>query len=65
MRTTVTLDSKDLDRLMRETGLKTKSGAVAFAVQEALRLKAIVRQDQQRGKATFNRRVTAWRHVAR
>jgi len=65
MRTTVTLDSDDVKRLMQETGLKTKAGAVAYAVQEALRLKAIVRQDQQQGKATFDRRVQKWRHLAR
>jgi Arc/MetJ family transcription regulator len=65
MRTTVTLESADVVRLMRETGLKSKAKAVGYAVKEALRLKAIVRQDGMCGKASFDRRVARWRHLGR
>lgn len=65
MRTTVTLESSDVVRLMRETGLKSKAKAVGYAVKEALRLKAIARQDRMCGKATFDRRVARWRHLDR
>ena len=65
MRTTVTLESDSVNRLMRETGLKSKAKAVGYAVREALRLKAIERQDRMCGKATFDRRIARWRHLAR
>jgi len=64
-RTTVTMESADVERLMRETGLKSKAKAVNYAVREALRLKAIERQDHMCGKATFDRRAADWRHLAR
>lgn len=65
MRTTVTLDSKDLTTLMKETGLKTKAKAVAYAVEQTLRLKEIEKLEKLCGKASFDRRVLKWRHFAR
>ncbi|MEK7477120.1 MAG: hypothetical protein AAB152_15960 [Candidatus Coatesbacteria bacterium] len=50
---------------VRATALKTTAKAVRYAVKKALRLKAIGRQDRMCGRATFDRRVTRWRHSSR
>jgi len=65
MRTTVTLDSAKLDRLVREGRFKSKAKAVEQAVEDALRLRLVRTLSACRGKATFDRRVLKWRHLAR
>jgi Arc/MetJ family transcription regulator len=65
MRTTVTLESEELDRLVKVTGLRTKAKAVTYAVKQALRLKKIEDLEKLRGKTSLDRRVLRWRHLDR
>jgi len=65
MRTTVTLDSSDLQKLMKTAGIKTKSKAVAYAVEQALRLQNIEKLEHLRGKVSIDPRVLKWRNLAR
>ena len=65
MRTTVTLESEALDKLVKVTGLGTKAKAVAYAVKQALRLKKIEDLEKLRGKTSLDRRVLRWRHLDR
>jgi len=65
MRTTVTLDSADLSKLLKTTGLKSKAKAVAYAVGQALRLKEIERLEALRGKVGIDRKVLKWRSLGR
>ena len=65
MRTTVTLESEELDRLVKVTGLRTKAKAVTYAVKQTLRLKKIEDLEKLRGKTSLDRRVLRWRHLDR
>jgi len=65
MRTTVTLESEALDRLVKVTGLRTKAKAVTYAVKQTLRLKKIEDLEKLRGKTSLDRRVLRWRHFDR
>jgi hypothetical protein len=65
MRTTVTLESSDLQKLMKVSKIKTKSKAVAFAVDQALRNQNIEILESLRGKVTIDKNTLKWRHIAR
>jgi Arc/MetJ family transcription regulator len=65
MRTTVTLDSSALDKLLKATHLKTKAKAVSFAIEQALRIKEIEKLEGYRGTVTIDRQVLRSRHFAR
>jgi hypothetical protein len=65
MRTTVTLESSDLQKLMKVSKIKTKSKAVAFAVDQALRLQNVKILESLRGKVSIDKNTLKWRHLAR
>ena len=65
MRTTVTLESSDLQKLMKVSKIKTKSKAVAFAVDQALRLQNVKILESLRGKVSIDKNTLKWRHLSR
>ncbi len=65
MRTTVTLESSDLKKLMKIAKIKTKSKAVAYAVDQALRLQNLETLESLRGKVSIDKKTLKWRHLAR
>ncbi len=65
MRTTVTLESTELRKLMKAVKIKTKSKAVAFAVDQALKLQNLEILESLRGKVSIDKRTLKWRHLAR
>ncbi len=65
MRTTVTLDKKILDDLVRESGLKNKSSAVREAAAFYLKQKRIEKIKQMKGKLKFDLTAEELRHYER
>jgi hypothetical protein len=65
MRSTVTLEKEILDRLVRESGQKSKASAVKVAISEYLRMKKIDRIKGMKGKLRFDRTAEELRHDER
>jgi len=65
VRSTVTIDSKRLDELVRETKARSKAYAVNAAITEYLRIKKIERIKSMLGKLEFDADFDEMRHRER
>lgn len=65
MRSTVTLEKELLDRLVRDTGLKSKAAAVKLAIAEFLRRRKIEKIKSMKGKLKFDITADKLRHYER
>jgi len=65
MRTTVTVESSDIERLMAEMKFKSKAKAVAYALRQTLRLRNLEVLEAARGTVKINQRVLRDRHRPR
>ena len=65
MRTTVTIERKLLDELLKTTHASTQSQALRIAAEQFLRHQKIAALDRFRGKVRLNPRILQWRHAQR
>lgn len=65
MRSTVTLEKGILDKLVQETGLKSKASAVKFVITEYLRRRKIEKIKSMKGKLKFDLTADELRHHER
>ena len=65
MRTTVTIDGRSLDQLLRETKVKSKAKAVSIAVDEYLRRRELEKVKELKGKLQFEISADELRHFER
>lgn len=65
MRATVTIDKESLDKLLKETGARSKARAVRMAIEEYLRRRKIEKIKSLKGKLEFNMTANEIRHRER
>jgi len=65
MRSTVTIEAKNLNELLYETKARSKASAVNEAVSEYLRMKKIERIMSLKGKLVFSLNLDELRHRER
>lgn len=65
MRSTITLDAHMLQTLKKETGRRSKTDAVIFAIQDYLRRRRLSHLKKLKGKIHFDRSANELRHYER
>jgi hypothetical protein len=65
VRTTITIEADRVNRLLEETGAKSKTKAVSIAIDEYLRRKQLAKVSQLRGKLDFELTANEIRHFER
>lgn len=65
MRSTITIEKKILNELVRETGLKSGASATRVAIAEYLKRKKIEKIRNMKGKLQFAKNTAELRHYER
>lgn len=65
MRTTVTIEPRLLNELLKTTGATSQSQALRMAAEQFVRQQKIAALDRFRGKVRLDPRIVRWRHEPR
>ncbi len=65
MRTTVTIEPRLLNELLKTTRANSQSQALRMAAEQVVRQQKIASLDRFRGKVRLDRRILQWRHAPR